>query len=116
MNGEHEPLRFYLLEVATIQPLKEGEEAELLRHVWNQDEQQESASKRLIEANLHLVVSIAKGHSSAGLPMLDLIENGNIGLMVALETFATDGPGSFSDHAAGCIERAISKASLHDKR
>jgi len=110
MNGEHDPLRFYLLEVATIQPLTEGEEADLLQQVWSQDEQQESASKRLIEANLHLVVSIAKEHSAAGLPMLDLIENGNRGLLLALETFAKDSGRSFSDHAANCIERAISKA------
>ena len=63
-----------LLEVDTIQPLVKGEEAELLQPVWNQDEQQQSASQRLIEANLHLAVPIAKRHACAGRPKLESIE------------------------------------------
>jgi RNA polymerase primary sigma factor len=82
----------------------------LLRHVWNQDEHQELASWRLIEANLHLVVSIAKRHASAGRPVLDLVESGNSGLIFALQTFAKGAGGEFSAHAANCIVQAIPKA------
>jgi RNA polymerase primary sigma factor len=104
-----DPLKLYLLEIDTIQPLVKSEEAGLLQHVWNQDEQQDLASRRLIEANLHLVVSIAKRHASAGRPMLDLVESGNSGLIFALQTFVKGTGGGFSAHAANCIEQAISK-------
>jgi RNA polymerase primary sigma factor len=104
-----DPLKLYLLQVATIQPLTKAEEAELIQHVWNQDEHQESASKRLIETNLPLVVSIANRHCSTGLSMLDLVESGNSGLIFAVQTFA-EGTADFSAHAAKCIEHAISNA------
>jgi len=73
----NDPLKCYLSEVATIRPLTRDEETNLLQHVRTQDEQAESSARRLIEANLSLVVSIAERHSSAGVNMLDLIENGN---------------------------------------
>ena len=72
--------------------------------------QAEIAVKSLVEANLHLVVSIAQRHPSSGVHVLDLIVKGNEGLFLALKTFA-GGPGeSFSAHAATCIEQAISNA------
>jgi RNA polymerase primary sigma factor len=104
-----DPLKVYLHEVGTIQPLTRDEETDLLQHVRTQDEQAELASKRLIEANLSLVVSIAERHSSAGLSMLDLIQEGNLGLQFALTTFPRSSD-TFSVHAATCIEHAISKA------
>jgi DNA-directed RNA polymerase sigma subunit (sigma70/sigma32) len=103
-------LRFYLSELATIRPLTRDEETELLRHVRTQDEQAESAARRMIEANLSLVVSIAERYSSAGVRMLDLIEKGNESLLLALKTFAGSPSDSFSAHAATCIEDAVSKA------
>jgi len=104
------PLKMYLHELSTIPPLTNGEEASLLQHVRTQDDQAKSAGTRLVEAYLSLVVSIAERHSSAGISILDLIQEGNLALEVALRTF-TGGPrGSFSSYAASCVEQAISKA------
>jgi RNA polymerase primary sigma factor len=105
-----DPLKFYLRELATIRPLTKDQETNLLQHVRTQDEQAESAAKRLIEANLSLVVSIVERNSSAGIRMLDLIEKGNEGLLLALKTFPENSSDSFSAHAATCIEYAVSKA------
>lgn len=106
----NDPLTFYLRELATIQPLTKDEETNLLQRVRSQDEQAESAGRRLIEAKLALVVSIAKRHSSAGIDMLDLIQKGNEGLLLALNTFAGGSSENFATHAATCIEDAVSKA------
>jgi len=105
-----DPLKVYLLELGTVQPLTKDEETDLLQHVRTQDEQAESAGRRLIEANLSLVVSIAERHFPAGIQMLDLIQKGNEGLLLALTTFPGGPSDSFSAHAATCIERAVSKA------
>jgi len=72
--------------------------------------EKEVATIRLIEANLPLVVSVVERHSSQGVDMLDLIETGNQALMLALNTLPENPGGSFTDHAAACIERAVSKA------
>jgi len=106
----NDPLKFYLRELAAIQPLTKDEETALLQHVQAQGELAESAARRLIEASLSLVVPIAERHSSASIQMLDLIQYGNEGLLLAVKTF-TGGPGdSFSAHAATCIEAAVLKA------
>ena len=105
-----DPLKVYLHELGSIQPLTKDEETDLLQHIRTQDEQAQSAGNRLIEANLYLVVSIAEGHSSTGIHMLNLIQKGNEGLRLALTTFPGSSPDSFSAHAATCIEYAISKA------
>jgi len=81
-----DPLKLYLRELATIQPLTRDEEADLLQHVRTQDDQAELATKRLIEASLPLVASIAERNSSAGIRTLDLIEKGNESLLFALKT------------------------------
>jgi RNA polymerase primary sigma factor len=106
----NDPLSFYLRELATISPVTRGEEAELLQHWRAQDELAESASKRLIEANLSLVVSIAERHSSPGVQLLDLIQHGNEGLLLALKTFTESSSDNFSACAATCIEDAILRA------
>ena len=106
----NDPVQFYLREVRGIQPLTPHEETELLRRVRAQDEHAESASRRLIEGNLALVVSIVDRHSSAGISMLDLIQEGNAGLFQALGTFTEDSGQSFSEHAAKCIEAAVLQA------
>ena len=110
-----DPLNFYLRELASIRPLTRDEETELLQQVRTQDAQAELAAKRLIEANLSLVVSIAKRYSTVGFRMLDLIEKGNEGLLLALKTFAGNPKDSFSAHAATCIEHAISKVTDESK-
>jgi Sigma-70 region 2 len=78
------------------------------RSNWN--EAQENAARRLIESQLALVVSIAKKHSASDVPILELIEEGNVGLMNAVRSFAEKPTGDFSAHAATCIEDAITKA------
>ena len=106
----NDPLEFYLRELATIRPLTRDEETDLLQRVRMQDELAEPAARRLIEANLSLVIPIAERHSSSGIPMLDLIQHGNAGLLVALEAFTESSTDNFSAHAATCIENAIVKA------
>ena len=107
---KNDPLTHYLSELATIQPLAKDEEPDLFQHVRNQDEQAESAARRLIETKLLLVVSIAERHSSAGVQVLDLIQKGNDGLVIAIDTFNGSSGDSFTAHATTCIENAISKA------
>jgi RNA polymerase primary sigma factor len=106
---ENDPLKVYLSEVARVPPLKDGEENELLQHVRNQDDQAELAMKRLVEATLRLVPPIAERHSSAKFSILDLIQEGNNGLMSAVRTLPKESE-SFSAYAVTCIEDAITKA------
>jgi RNA polymerase sigma factor (sigma-70 family) len=105
---DDDSLKRYLREIAIIQPLTSDEETELLLHVQAQDKEKELASKRLIEANLPLVVSIAEQFSSSGIHIVALIEEGNLGLLNAVRTFAVSRH-TFADHAAGCIKEAIFK-------
>jgi RNA polymerase primary sigma factor len=105
----NDPVRIYLREVGKVPPLEEGEEADLFQHIRNQDDPAELATKRLIEVNLHLVPPIADWHSSAGLSMLELIEEGNLGLMHAIKSFSGNDK-TFVSYAVSCIEDAITKA------
>jgi RNA polymerase primary sigma factor len=68
-----------------------------------------NVARRLVESQLMLVVSIARKHSASGVPMLDLIQEGNIGLMNAVRSFAERPIGDFTAHAAACIEDTITK-------
>jgi RNA polymerase primary sigma factor len=111
----NDPLKFYLRELGTIRPLTKDEETDLLRHVRAHDEMAESAARRLIEANLSLVVPIAERHLSEGIQMLDLIQYGNKGLLFAIETLAESSGDSFSAHAATCIEGAVLRAISESK-
>jgi RNA polymerase primary sigma factor len=102
-----DPVKVYLHELALIEPLTKDEETSLFQRLRNRDEH---AERRLIESKLSLVVSIAERHSHAAIPMLDLIQEGNLGLFNAVKTFAGSGSEDFSVHAAACIEDAILKA------
>jgi RNA polymerase primary sigma factor len=104
------PLKVYLREIGTIQPLTTDEETGLLQQWRKQDEHAESAGRRLVEAKLSLVVSIAERHSSGDIRMLDLIEKGNEGLLLALNTFPEGSSDTFATHASTCIENAVLKA------
>jgi RNA polymerase primary sigma factor len=95
--------------------LTEEEETALLQHVRGQDERAELASRRLIEANLSLVVAIAERYSSPGVDVLDLVQKGNEGLFLALTTFRENSGKSFTTHAADCIEDAIVKTTTDAK-
>ena len=109
-----DPVSVYLSEVGGVEPLAKDEETKLFRELagpgdW--DEERENVARRLIEGHLAQVVSIAQKHfSSSGVPMLDLIQEGNIGLMNAVRSFAEKPVGDFTDYAATCINDAIKKA------
>ena len=83
-----DPVRMYLKEIGRIKLLTPEEEQEVARNMAEGDEKtREAARKRMSEANLRLVVSIAKRYVGRGLPLLDLIQEGNLGLMKAVEKF-----------------------------
>jgi DNA-directed RNA polymerase sigma subunit (sigma70/sigma32) len=108
-----DPVAMYIREATNVEPLTKEEETKLFRELGgssNWDEQRENVARRLIESKLMLVVSIAQKHPAAGPPMLDLIQEGNIGLLNAVKTFAGKPIGDFTAHAAACIEDAIAKA------
>lgn len=109
-SDSNDALKFYLQELASIPPLTKAEETVLLRQLQTQDEKAELAVKRLIEANLLLVVSIAERYSAAGPRVLDLVQKGNEGLLAAIKTFQGNSATNFSSHAASCIEAAIANA------
>jgi DNA-directed RNA polymerase sigma subunit (sigma70/sigma32) len=109
---KNNPLHIYMREIGSIKSLTKSEEESLSRHVLAHDGEAESAGRRLVEAHLKLVVSIAERHFSARVDQLDLIQKGNDGLQQALSTFSGNSQGSFSGYAAICIEAAIAKAAL----
>jgi DNA-directed RNA polymerase sigma subunit (sigma70/sigma32) len=105
-----DPEGLYLSEVRKIPPLSPAEEIRCLQNVRAGDEQAEPARKRLLEANLRLVVSIAERNRNARIHFLDLIVKGNDALTAALEAFGDSGEDNFSTFATACIERAIADA------
>ena len=107
---DDDPIQVYLREACAIPALTRDEEIELSQHVLAHDQQAESAGKRLIEANLAMVVSIAERHLGAGMRIFDLIQKGNDGLLLALKTYQGKCGDSFSAHAAICVNEAIAKA------
>ncbi|WP_073507978.1 RNA polymerase sigma factor RpoD [Streptobacillus notomytis] len=102
-----EPIKMYLREIGQIPLLKSEEEFELARRIVEGDER---AKQQLMESNLRLVVSIAKKHTNRGLKLLDLIQEGNIGLMKAVEKFESDKGFKFSTYATWWIRQAITRA------
>lgn len=108
--SDDDPLKFYLRELATVQPLTSDEATGLLKQIRSGGDRIEHAERRLIEANLSLVVAIAERFLSHGYPMLDLIQKGNEGLLLALKSFTGESSDKFSAYAASCIESALSKA------
>ena len=103
----NDPFRMYLKEIGRISLLSNEEETELSIRVANGDEE---AAALLAESNLRLVVSIAKRYVGRGLLFLDLIQEGNIGLMKAVEKFDHDKGYKFSTYATWWIRQAITRA------
>ncbi len=103
----NDPVRMYLKEIGRISLLTPQEEMELSVRVANGDEE---AKNRLAESNLRLVVSIAKRYVGRGLLFLDLIQEGNIGLMKAVDKFDYDKGYKFSTYATWWIRQAITRA------
>ena len=107
-----DPVTVYLRELGTIPPLTKEEEAHLFREAVQTGVQAENAKRRLLESRLPLVVPIVERYASSDLSRLDLIQEGNLGLMRALENFPKSGLDDFSTYACSCIEDAISSAVL----
>ena len=102
-----DPVRMYLKEIGNVPLLSTEEEIELAKKV---EEGDEAAKKKLTEANLRLVVSIAKKYVGRGMPFLDLIQEGNMGLMKAVDKFDYSKGYKFSTYATWWIRQAITRA------
>ena len=102
-----DPVRMYLKEIGKVPLLSAEEEVELAKRMADGDEE---AKKRLAEANLRLVVSIAKRYVGRGMLFLDLIEEGNLGLIKAVEKFDYHKGFKFSTYATWWIRQAITRA------
>ncbi len=102
-----DPVRMYLKEIGKISLLTADEEVELAKRMADGDE---SAKKRMTEANLRLVVSIAKRYVGRGMQFLDLIQEGNLGLIKAVEKFNYTKGFKFSTYATWWIRQAITRA------
>ncbi len=102
-----DPVRMYLKEIGQIKLLSAEEEVELAKRVASGDK---AAKDKLTEANLRLVVSIAKKYSGRGLHILDLIQEGNTGLIRAVDKFDWTKGNKFSTYATWWIRQAITRA------
>ena len=102
-----DPVRMYLKEIGQVKLLSAEEEIELAKRVTEGDQ---DAKNKLTEANLRLVVSIAKKYSGRGLHILDLIQEGNTGLIRAVDKFDWTKGNKFSTYATWWIRQAITRA------
>ena len=102
-----DPVRMYLKEIGQIKLLSAEEEVELAKRISEGDQ---AAKNKLTEANLRLVVSIAKKYSGRGLHILDLIQEGNTGLIRAVDKFDWTKGNKFSTYATWWIRQAITRA------
>ena len=102
-----DPVRMYLKEIGQVKLLSAEEEVELAQRVAEGDQ---AAKNKLTEANLRLVVSIAKKYSGRGLHILDLIQEGNTGLIRAVDKFDWTKGNKFSTYATWWIRQAITRA------
>ena len=102
-----DPVRMYLKEIGKVPLLSSQEEAELAQKMANGDKE---AKRRLAEANLRLVVSIAKRYVGRGMLFLDLIQEGNLGLIKAVDKFDYSKGYKFSTYATWWIRQAITRA------
>ena len=106
-EGIEDPVKAYLKEIGRVPLLTSEEEIELATRIADNDEQ---AKKRLAEANLRLVVSIAKRYVGRGMQFLDLIQEGNLGLLKAVDKFDYTKGFKFSTYATWWIRQAITRA------
>src|SRR5438093_10733608 len=102
-----DPLKLYVRAIGDGPLLTPLEERELARR---KDEGDEAAKRRLIECNLRLVMSITRNYTKAGVPLLDLIQEGNLGLIRPVEKFDYKLGYKLSTHATGWIRQAVTRA------
>ncbi len=105
--GLDDPVKMYLKDIGRVPLLSAEEEVDLAKRMQENDE---AAKKRLSEANLRLVVSIAKRYVGRGMLFLDLIQEGNLGLMKAVEKFDYQKGFKFSTYATWWIRQSITRA------
>ena len=105
--SDRSPLRFYLDEIGKTPLLKPEEEVALARRIQKGDQ---AARQHMIQANLRLVVRIARDYEDFGLPLMDLISEGNLGLIKAVERFDPDKGGKLSTYAAWWIKQSMKRA------
>jgi RNA polymerase primary sigma factor len=107
MQSESPSIKIYLREIGQTGLLTPKEEVQLARRIRKGDEE---AKQKMIRANLRLVVKIAQDYAQYGLPLLDLISEGNIGLMKAVDRFDPRKGGKLSTYAAWWIKQCIKRA------
>ena len=108
-----DPVRMYLKEIGRVELLSQQEELELAKVMYDEslpDDVRKKAKDRLVEANLRLVVSIAKRYVGKGMFFLDLIQEGNLGLIKAVDKFDYEKGFKFSTYATWWIRQAINRA------
>lgn len=106
-SGSTDPVRVYFSEMGKVRLLTAAEEVALAKRIERADPE---ARRRLIEANLRLVVSIARRYMGRGMPLLDLVQEGNLGLIRAVEKFDYRRGFKFSTYATWWIRQAVSRA------
>ena len=112
-SDSHDPTRLYLNEIGASPLLTAAEEVKFARLAQQGDE---GARKRMIESNLRLVVKIARRYMNRGLAFLDLIEEGNLGLIRAVEKFDPERGFRFSTYATWWIRQTIERALMNQTR
>ena len=105
--GTEDPVRMYLKEIGTVPLLTADEELELAKRKAEGDQE---AKERLIEANLRLVVSIAKRYTGRGMSFLDLVQEGNLGLIKGVEKFDYTKGYKLSTYATWWIRQSVTRA------
>ena len=105
--GTGDPVRMYLKEIGKVPLLTPEEEQELAKRIAQGDQE---AAKKMTEANLRLVVSIAKRYVGRGMQLLDLIQEGNLGLLKAVEKYDFTKGFKFSTYATWWVRQAITRA------
>jgi RNA polymerase primary sigma factor len=105
--GTEDPVRMYLKEIGTVPLLTADEELELAKKKFDGDQE---AKERLIEANLRLVVSIAKRYTGRGMSFLDLVQEGNLGLIKGVEKFDYTKGFKLSTYATWWIRQSVTRA------
>jgi RNA polymerase primary sigma factor len=108
--ADSDPIRLYLREIGSIPLLTADQEIELARKIENGGPEGAVAKRQLVQANLRLVVSIAKKYAGRGMQFLDLIQEGNLGLIRAAEKFDYERGYKFSTYATWWIRQAVTRA------
>jgi RNA polymerase primary sigma factor len=112
-GSTRDPVRIYLMDIGKVSLLTGAQEVSLAKRIVRKDPE---ATQILIEANLRLVVSVAKRYMGRGVPLLDLIQEGNLGLMHAVEKFDYRRGFKFSTYATWWIRQAVTRAIANQAR